>query len=123
MWFQFEPLPGNFRRFKKIFHYIGQSNNLDQFYLVRNAEFEPSQNPDFDYINDCLSQIEIAFKLGKPAIIGTHRLNFIGFINPENSRRNLSLFKELLNKIVKRWPDVEFMTSDQLGDLIAESKH
>jgi hypothetical protein len=25
----------------------------------------------------------------------------------------------LLKRIIKTWPDVEFMTSDQLGDLIA----
>ena len=25
---------------------------------------------------------------------------------------------ELLKRIVQKWPDVEFLTSDQLGDLI-----
>ena len=71
-------------------------------------------------IEECLDRIKIAFKWNKPAIIGSHRLNFIGFINPRNRDKNLVLFKTLLNKIIQKWPDVEFMTSDQLGDLITK---
>lgn len=101
---------------KKKYHYQGQKNKFGQRYLVRNAFFEPTLLPGFDSVNDCMNRIDIAFNRSKPAIIGSHRLNFIGYINPENRSKNLKLLSELLGKIVKKWPDVEFMSSDKLGD-------
>jgi hypothetical protein len=50
-------------------------------------------------------------------------VNFIGFIDPKNRERNLSLFASLLKEIVKRWPDAEFMSSDELGDCMNSKKH
>ena len=104
--------------FKKKYHYQGQKNNSDQRYLIRNAFFEPSILPEFDFIDDCLSRINVAFKRNKPAIICSHRLNFTGFINPENRNKNLKLLSQLLQKIIKKWPNVEFMSTDMLGELI-----
>ena len=115
---QMEPIAAPGFTYKKIYHYQGQRNKLGQHYLIRNAFFEPATNPNFDWIDDCLNRIEIAFKWKKPAIISAHRLNFIGYLNPENRGKNLTLFIQLLNKIKKNWPQIEFMSSDQLGDLI-----
>lgn len=116
---QNEPIaePGTFK-YQKRYHYQGQKNKLGQRYLIRNAFFEPAQNPGFDWSGDCLNRISIAFSWNKPAIISSHRLNFIGFIDAKNRERNLPLFATLLKEIVNRWPDVEFMSSDQLGDLM-----
>jgi hypothetical protein len=47
-------------------------------------------------------------------------LNFIGNIVESNRTKNLKLFTNLLNEILYRWPEVEFMTSDKLGKLILE---
>jgi hypothetical protein len=102
---------------KSKYHYLGQKNAHGQYYLVRNCFFEPYKYPDM--VNDCLHRMNIAFKWNKPAIISTHRLNFIGNLVPENREKNLKLFSILLNQIIQKWPDVEFKTSDQLGDLIA----
>jgi hypothetical protein len=44
----------------------------------------------------------------------------MGELDPGNRKVNLRLFKELLQRILKQWPDVEFMTSDKLGDLISD---
>lgn len=98
------------------FHYTGQKNRLGQRYLVRNAYFEPSLEPSYDWIGSCLKDISRAFFWKTPAIISAHRVNFIGAIVPENRDRNLTLLKELIKQILTKWPDVEFMTSDQLGD-------
>src|SRR5690606_22010632 len=100
----------------------GQQNDLGQYYLVRNARFEPSSNPNKDWINSCLKEIETAFFWKKPAIIETHRVNFIGFLNPKNRDGNLKLFNQLLKEIIKRWPDVEFKASDELGNLIKNGR-
>jgi hypothetical protein len=109
----------NLHSFKKKYHYIGERNMLSQLYLTRNTYFEPCLLPEgTDNIGYCLKRMEIAFKMKKPAIIASHRLNYIGGIHPENRDRNLKLFKDLLLKITHKWPTVEFMTSDELGNLI-----
>lgn len=99
---------------------VGKQNEHGQRYLLRNANFEYSQNPEFDYFRDCLRNIAAAFRWHKPVTISAHRLNFIGSLVPENRDNNLILFDQLLTEIQKRWPDVEFMTSPQLGQLIDE---
>ncbi|MCC7150191.1 MAG: hypothetical protein IT216_13295, partial [Saprospiraceae bacterium] len=93
--------------------YFGKNNDWGQIDLIRNAFFEPSENPCKDWVNSCLEEIQIAFKWKHPAVICTHRVNFMGGINPENRDRNLLLFKELLHKIVMKWPEVEFLSSNE----------
>jgi hypothetical protein len=114
---QFEPRNLNGTIYKKIYHYQGQKNNLGQRYFIRNAFFEPTTNPHFDWVGDCMRRIDIAFKFKKPAIISSHRLNFIGHLNQNNREKNLELFKELLVKITKQWPDVRFISTDELGEI------
>lgn len=103
-------------------HYLGATNKTGQVYLSRNCFFEPSLDRSKDWIKSCLDDITIAFIFNKPATITSHRLNFIGSIDPLNRERNLKSFSALLQSIIKRWPDVEFLTSEQLGDLILKDK-
>jgi len=100
--------------FQTKFHYSGQKNSLAQTYLVRNALFEPTSAPNNDWVDSCLKDISRAFLWKTPAIISAHRVNFIGAIMPENRDKNLIMLKELLRKILLRWPTVEFLTTDQL---------
>jgi len=65
-----------------------------------------------------MKQIEAAFLWNKPAIISSHRVNFCGHIDENNRKKGLTSLKQLLDEIVKRWPDVEFMSADELGDTI-----
>lgn len=100
-------------------HYLGKKNKFGQYYLIRNCTFEPSQKKEnFDNVGECLKDITNAFLWNKPAIITTHRLNFVGHLDLKNRDRNLLLFESLLKNIIKKWPDVEFVTSDQLGLMI-----
>jgi len=112
--FQLEPIIGNGHKFKTKFRYSGQLNGHGQRNLVRTCHFEPSHNVNFDFLGDCLQRIKTAFFWGKPAIVSTHRMNYIGFIDSTNRDRNLPKLKMLLQKILREWPDVEFRTSDQL---------
>ena len=80
--------------------------------------FEPSEKPNKDWVNSCLTEINRAFLWKHPAIICAHRVNFMGGMDVKNRDINLRLFKQLLLEIKKRWPNVEFMSSDKLGDLI-----
>lgn len=101
-------------------HYLGERNAFGQHYLVRNAVFEPSLqiNSREKSFDQCLYQINSAFRMKKPAIICSHRLNYVGFLNENNRDINLKILKSLLHEILKRWPEVEFMASDKLGTII-----
>jgi len=118
---QLQPLARPGYEYQRKFHYQGQRNRFGQRYLVRNAFFEPSTtDTSFDWAGDCFNRVETAFRWNKPAIISAHRLNFMGGIQPKNREKNLALLKQLLKNITQRWPQVEFMSSDQLGDLMNE---
>ncbi|KAA6302443.1 MAG: hypothetical protein EZS26_001275 [Candidatus Ordinivivax streblomastigis] len=119
---QLEPL-GN-QEYKKHFRYMGKKNSFGQVFLTRNCFFEPSSwehSRDKDWVNDCLKEIEIAFRCFKPATISSHRVNYTGSLHPENRANGLKKLDLLLSEIIKKWPMVEFMTSEELGDLIAKS--
>lgn len=98
-------------------HVLGETNKFGQLYLIRNAVFEPTiaKKSNVDNVNQCLKQIHAAFTMKKPAIVCSHRLNYVGYLDEKNRDRNLKMLKNLLAEILKKWPDVEFMTSDKLG--------
>lgn len=100
---------------KTRWHYIGQKNKQQQIYITRNCFFEPS-NPNKDWVISCMNDIEIAFNWNKPAVISSHRVNYIGGLKEENRKNGLQQLKKLLDEIVKRWPDVNFMFSHELGE-------
>ena len=91
--------------------------------MVSNATFEPSSIEGMDWVNYCFNQIETAFAWNKPAIITSHRVNYIGFLDKNNRDRSLELLTTLIQKVQKKWPEVEFLSSDQLGDMIKGSKN
>ena len=101
-------------------NFTGRKSPSGLTYVTRNAYFEPSQY-DNDWVGDCLNRVRIAFLWHKPAVISMHRLNVIGNIDEENRTRNLKLLKRLLIEITFRYPDVEFLSTDQLGHIIDES--
>jgi hypothetical protein len=98
--------------------YLGHKEGSNIISLVRNVAFEPSLVDSFDAVDQCLNQINIAFKMKKPAIINSSRVNYVGFINPENRNKNLRYLQTVLDLAFRKWPDIEFMNSEQLGDLI-----
>jgi hypothetical protein len=118
---QNEPL--GYGKNRRVFHYLGMRNNWGQIYLTRNCFFEPGSTEKIDWVDSCLHEIDIAFKWHKPAIICSHRVNYIGKLNIHNRQNGLKQLKELLTGIKNRWPDLEFMSSDQLGSLILSSKN
>ncbi len=115
----FEPIPG--KQNNHYYHFLGKMSEGGLISLVRNAIFEPSQTIKgvSDPVDYCLYDIALAFRMKKPALISSHRLNYIGYIDENNRKKNLRQLKTLLSEVIKRWPDVEFLTSDQLGETIA----
>ena len=102
---------GNYNKINKKW---GENSNDDCLFYRRNCKFEPSRDHNVDWVDRCLSEINIAFRWGKPANIDSHRVNYIGSISPDNRDFTLKEMKRLLQEIVKHWPDVEFVNSEQL---------
>lgn len=96
----------------------GSKNKTGQLHWRRNSTFEPSRNQEFDWVSRSLQEIEIAFRWGKPAVISSHRVNYIGSIFPENRKKSLEKLKSLIKQVQKKWPDVEFINTAQLGKII-----
>jgi hypothetical protein len=111
-----------FNRFKKSFNFIGKKTKEGLTILVRNVVFEPTEDRGIDWVDFTMKQISTAFRWNKPAIISSHRVNFCGHIDPKNREKGLSTLKRLLQEIVKKWPDVEFMSADELGECLKKSK-
>ena len=83
---------------------------------MRNCSFEPSID-DKGY-EKTIKEIENAFFWKKPAIVSSHRINFIGSLNEKNQQNNATEFKKLIEGIIKRWPEVEFMHTMSLDKII-----
>jgi hypothetical protein len=115
---QLVPIPNNPNKFKNKVNYLGKKNKFGQIYLTRNVFFEPAQNPKFDWLADAMNRIRIAYKWGKPAIISMHRLNFMGGLEINNRKENLELLGVLINKVILEFPEVEFLSSNELGKII-----
>lgn len=113
--FQTEPCDRGKR--KKKLHWLGQVGKSGLTYITRNCFFEPGL-PEQDWVDSCLNDISVAFKWHKPAVISTHRVNYIGALDRKNRDVGLEKMSSLLHQIMKNWPDTEFLTSAELGDTI-----
>jgi hypothetical protein len=116
-WYQWVPLNGSLR--KKV-HYNGEIQN-GRLYMVRNCLFEHSLFGGEDAVASCLNQMESAFRWRRPAVISSHRVNYMGRIEEANRARGLRLLDELLAKMRRRWPDIVFISSSGLADLYREN--
>lgn len=101
---------------RKILRRMAQKKDNGIFYTIRNCLFEPSLTGELAWAQElCLFQMQRAFAKGVPAVISSHRLNYVGGIDENNKYRNLQGLEQLLCKIVEQYPDVIFMSSDMLG--------
>ena len=107
--------------YKIINKFWGSKNNLDQLHWRRNVLFEPASNQNFDWVNKCVAEIEIAFRWGKPAVISSHRENFMGTVFEHNRKQSLEKLRVLLHAVIKKWPDVQFISSAQLAEIMLKT--
>lgn len=109
-WRQMPDLKGGYSR---RLHWMGQRNSLGQNYLTRNAMFEPNKDSR-DWVNNCLRDIEQAFKYKQPAVISSHRVNFVGTRDIRNRDSGLKSLQLLLKQMLKKWPDLRFVSMPEL---------
>lgn len=110
-------------KFSYEFNWLGKINKHDQLIITRSCGFEPSDPSLKNWSEHCLNEIQNAFFWHKPAVISTHRVNYIGGIDYKNSDSGLRELEILLNEIILRWPDVEFITSNKLNEIIRMYKN
>ncbi|WP_367392685.1 polysaccharide (de)acetylase [Lewinella sp. LCG006] len=99
---------------------MGQVNDLGQTYSIRNVVFEPAFNPEINWVDKAIESIRIAFFWGKPAILSSHRINYVSGLSKDNSTSSLEQLDELLAKVLKKWPEIEFINSAQLAEIIRD---
>ena len=110
-------------RYRTRFYYSGKSGPAGITYLVRNVVFEPTEGDAAAAVNRAFMQIEAAFRWNRPAIISSHRVNFCGQVDPGNRKQGLEALRHLLKRVCQKWPEVEFLSADQLGDLVSKKKY
>jgi len=116
---QYEPKNKLSSDYNRKLHYTGEIDKKSGLtYTTRNVFFEPASALEKDWVNITLKGVDDAFKNNKPAIIGSHRINYIGSLNEQNRKNNLSMLKTILKKIVLKYPKVEFISSAELADII-----
>ena len=114
------PISGNSEtQYKRKIHFTGEKNKQGQLYTVRNCTYEPAyhQNPE-ECVDKCFNEIKRSFSHKKPAIICSHRFNYIGSINPQNATNNLLGLQMLLKKVMSEFPDAEFVSSPELFSIM-----
>lgn len=101
--------------YETIKHFMGKKNSEGLIYSIRNSAFEPSTRKNVDWRKKILKDAKIAFLLRTPLIISAHRVNFMGGIVESNRTENLSLLKSTLNDLILLYPNIEFISSEELG--------
>jgi hypothetical protein len=97
----------------------GAKNQYGQLYWRRNGTFEPSRDWNYDWVGSVLNDAKYAFRWGKPLVLNSHRVNYVGGIDVRNRENTLTLLAQVVKKLQQQYPDLEFMSSDQLGNYIA----
>ncbi len=95
--------------------YNGQSAGKMARYLVRDIYFEPTRG------HTAAQTVEDAsrrFLLGRPALLETHRSNFIG--NEAEFSESLARLDKLLGTALQRWPRLAFLSPEALARIYAD---
>lgn len=110
---------------RRVFHYSGQKSKYGMLYSIRNCDYEPSLDGfTVETEEKCIRQIEEAFHNQKPAVINTHRLNYVGGIEEDHAEAARNGLMHILAAVVQRYPNVEFLSTPELVEKMRqEEKH
>jgi hypothetical protein len=106
------PLVGGRERYQ--YNYLGRKKKSGLEVLVRNTVFETNMSQNDNGVDRCLYDIEQAFSAQQPALISNHRASFVGGVDKNNREKGLKSLDLLLKGILKKWPEVEFITIKDL---------
>lgn len=86
-------------------------------YVVRDAYFEPLRGHRAE---DVWAAVVQRTALGRPTLLETHRESFI---EPASAEAALAELGRALGGVLKRCPDVCFITTEQLANILIEPQH
>lgn len=108
------------RSFRKYhFHLLGEKHN-NVMYLIRliHLEYQGGKNPQWDY-KQAYEKIVSAWKHGLPAIVSTHRVNYVGGIDPSMHISGINQLNRLLTEIEKNFgTKVTYMSDFEVAQLL-----
>ena len=89
--------------------YNAETGPTQVTYLVRDDYFEPAMGHRAE---DGLAAVAAKTRLGRPALLETHRVNFL---DEQTAARSLVELDKLLSAALRRWPRLRFMASAELA--------
>jgi hypothetical protein len=84
-------------------------------YLVRDIYFEPARGHEPTRV---LDEMHRHYRLGRPALLETHRNNFTG--EEADFQRSLARMETLLSGALQAWPGLHFLSPEALARLYHE---
>lgn len=112
-------------RFKKAayksptrYYFSGEKNMFNQTYSIRNCTFEPATAANESDVCRLIKQVEKIFGQHRIAVFSTHRINYASGLFEQNRKNTLSLLDGFLKELLKEYPDVEFLSSDRLLEIL-----
>ena len=99
---------------------FGEESPEGLLHYISNCAFEPVKE-EYTGPEITLKQIAAAFRWGKPALINTHRVNYIGSRNPDVRAKGLEELNKLLAEIRRVWPDSEFISAGEFANYMNSS--
>ena len=102
---------------------MGSTTRCGQVLTVRNCNFETARWKDeglsrAEIVERGVREVEEAFALRHPAVVCSHRVNYVSAVSPENAELGRGCLAEMLERVTEAHPDVRFLFSDELGDEI-----
>jgi hypothetical protein len=91
----------------------GQSGEKGIIYMVRDVYFEPSLGHTAAQAHEALA---LKVKLGRPALLETHRFNFLGA--DEKKDQSLEQINGLLQGALVAWPSLGFLSTWELAKVL-----
>jgi len=110
---RFNRVVGNGERRRETNH-SGRQRGQNHVTVVRNVVFEPGKDMGFEPVKRAVQQVAAAFRWKRPAIISSHRVNFCGHLDEDNRKHGLNALQSLVKYLTVQWPEVEFVSVDQL---------
>ncbi|MDH5203936.1 MAG: hypothetical protein OEW69_11875, partial [Nitrospirota bacterium] len=96
---------------------------LGIFYLIRNVDFEPRGKKDTETksgAEEAYESIIAAWQKNGPAIVNTHRINYV-YLDKRFVAENIRQLDWLLNKIQNKHPDAIYLTDWEVVQLYEDS--
>ena len=91
-------------------------DELGLLHTYRSVDFEPALNSDLRW-EHCLATARSWFAAGVPFIISVHSINFHSTLAPFR-QKTLALLRELLCGLAKVYPDLLFVNSSQMLEIV-----